>query len=217
MDKNLLTIKEFAKLANKTQQTIYKQLNNRLNQYIQLVDNKKMLEYRALKEVFNIGVEQPIQPELNNSFNPKKDVEIEFLRKQIEQLQKELEKEKITIYTYKADVSNREEARGLIEFAIEKFKKIDVLINNAGISQMKLFTDITDTEWNDMLNINLNSAFYCTQEATKHMLINKEGCIINISSIWGITGASCEVHYSTAKAALNGFTKALAKELVKQH
>ena len=78
---------------------------------------------------------------------------------------------------------------------------------------MKLFTDLTDTEWNDMLNINLNSAFYCTQEATKHMLINKEGCIINISSIWGITGASCEVHYSTAKAALNGFTKALAKEL----
>ena len=130
-----------------------------------------------------------------------------------EQIKKELEKEKITIYTYKADVSNREEARGLIEFAIEKFKKIDVLINNAGISQMKLFTDITDTEWNDMLNINLNSAFYCTQEATKHMLINKEGCIINISSIWGITGASCEVHYSTAKAALNGFTKALAKEL----
>ncbi len=94
MDKNLLTIKEFAKLANKTQQTIYKQLNNRLNQYIQLVDNKKMLEYRALKEVFNIGVEQPIQPELNNSFNPKKDDEIEFLRKQIEQLQKELEKER---------------------------------------------------------------------------------------------------------------------------
>ena len=131
----------------------------------------------------------------------------------LELTSKIVEEEKITIYTYKADVSNREEARGLIEFAIEKLKKIDVLINNAGISQMKLFTDITDTEWNDMLNINLNSAFYCTQEATKHMLINKEGCIINISSIWGITGASCEVHYSTAKAALNGFTKALAKEL----
>ena len=130
-----------------------------------------------------------------------------------EQIKKELENEKITIYTYKADVSDREESRKLIEFAIEKFKKIDVLINNAGISQMKLFTDITDAEWNNMLNVNLNSAFYCTQEATRHMLINKEGCIINITSIWGITGASCEVHYSTAKAALNGFTKALAKEL----
>ena len=106
MDKNLLTIKEFAKLANKTQQTIYKQLNNRLNQYIQLVDNKKMLEYRALKEVFNIGVEQPIQPELNNSFNPKKDDEIEFLRKQIEQLQKELEKER---------EHNREKDKRLLE------------------------------------------------------------------------------------------------------
>ena len=77
----------------------------------------------------------------------------------------------------------------------------------------KLFTDITDDDWNTMLNTNLNSVFYCTQEVLPEMLRKKEGCIINISSIWGITGSSCEVAYSTAKAGINGMTKALAKEL----
>lgn len=70
-NKELLTVKEFAKLCNKSQQAIYKQLNNRLNPFIQLVDNQKMLERRALKEVFGIEVEQPIQPKLNNQFNLK--------------------------------------------------------------------------------------------------------------------------------------------------
>ena len=87
------------------------------------------------------------------------------------------------------------------------------LINNAGISQSKLFTDLTDEDWNNIINSNLNSAFFCSREAAKNMIHNKSGLIINISSIWGITGASCEVAYSTSKAALNGFTKALAKEL----
>ena len=114
---------------------------------------------------------------------------------------------------FKADVSKKEEANALIEFAINKYGKIDVLINNAGISQSKLFTEITDEEWNNVINSNLNSAFFCSREAVKKMLHNKKGLIINISSIWGITGASCEVAYSTSKAALNGFTKALAKEL----
>lgn len=114
---------------------------------------------------------------------------------------------------FKADVSKKEEANALIEFAINKYGKIDVLINNAGISQSKLFTEITDEDWNNVINNNLNSAFFCSREAVKKMLHNKKGLIINISSIWGITGASCEVAYSTSKAALNGFTKALAKEL----
>ena len=114
---------------------------------------------------------------------------------------------------FKADVSKKEEAESLVKFAVNKYGKIDVLINNAGISQTELFTDITDEDWQNMMNNNLNSAFYCTREAVKNMIHNKQGLIINMSSIWGVTGASMEVHYSTAKAGLIGFTKALAKEL----
>ncbi len=118
-----------------------------------------------------------------------------------------------TVDIFKADVSKKEEAESLVKFAVNKYGRIDVLINNAGISQTKLFTDITDEDWQNMLNNNLNSAFYCTREAVKNMIHNKQGLIINMSSIWGVTGASMEVHYSTAKAGLIGFTKALAKEL----
>ena len=118
-----------------------------------------------------------------------------------------------TVDIFKADVSKKEEAESLIKFVLNKYGRIDVLINNAGISQTKLFTDITDEDWQNMMNNNLNSAFYCTREAVKNMIHNKQGLIINMSSIWGVTGASMEVHYSTAKAGLIGFTKALAKEL----
>ena len=128
-------------------------------------------------------------------------------------IQEDLLNNGIKIEIFKADVSKREESKKLIKFTIEKFNTIDILINNAGIAQEKIFTDITEEDWNYILQNNLNSAFYCTQEAVKEMIHNKKGCIINISSIWGITGASCEVAYSTTKAAINGFTKALAKEL----
>ena len=124
-----------------------------------------------------------------------------------------VQKELINVDIFKADVSKKAEAVSLINFAIEKYGKVNVLINNAGISQSKLFTDLTDEDWNNIINSNLNSAFFCSREAAKNMIHNKSGLIINISSIWGITGASCEVAYSTSKAALNGFTKALAKEL----
>ena len=76
-----------------------------------------------------------------------------------------------------------------------------------------MFTDITDEDWNTMIQTNLTANFYTTQEALKYMIKNKNGCIINISSIWGTIGASCEVHYSVAKAGLDGMTKSLAKEL----
>ena len=128
-------------------------------------------------------------------------------------IQNDLQKEGIHIDIFKADVSKREEADELINFVLNKYGRIDVLVNNAGISQSKLFTDITDKDWNSMLDNDLNSAFYCSREAAKNMIHNKEGLIVNISSIWGLTGASMEVHYSTAKAGLIGFTKALAKEL----
>ena len=133
--------------------------------------------------------------------------------KEILELKKELEKEKINIEIFKADVSKREETKKLVEYTINKFGKIDVLINNAGISQFKEFTQITDNDWQNMISTNLNSVFYMTQEACKNMIHNKNGCIINISSIWGLVGSSCEVHYSVSKAGIDAMTKSLAKEL----
>ena len=133
--------------------------------------------------------------------------------KQAKEIQEQLLKMGKEIKIFKADVSNREEVKELIQFTIDTFGKIDVLINNAGISQEGLFTEETNTMWNEIINTNLNSAFYCTQEALLYMINQKQGCIINISSIWGETGGSYEVAYSTTKAAINGLTKALAKEV----
>ena len=134
-------------------------------------------------------------------------------KEQAEKIQQELLEQGKEIEIIKADVSKREETEKLIKFAINKFNKIDVLINNAGISQEGLFTDVTEEEWQKIINTNLNSVFYCNQQALKYMIQEQQGCIINISSIWGETGASCEVAYSTTKAAINGMTKALAKEV----
>lgn len=134
-------------------------------------------------------------------------------KEQAEKIQQELLEQGKEIEIIKADVSKREENEKLIQFAINKFNKIDVLINNAGISQEGLFTDVTEEEWQKIINTNLNSVFYCNQQALKYMIPEQQGCIINISSIWGETGASCEVAYSTTKAAINGMTKALAKEV----
>ena len=132
---------------------------------------------------------------------------------QANKIKNELGNNGIHIDIVKADISKRNEVKNLINFIIEKYEHIDVVINNAGISQIKLFTEITDEDWNKMLQTNLTSAFYVTQEAVPSMIQQKSGCIINISSVWGIVGASCEVHYSVAKAGLDGMTKALAKEL----
>ena len=128
-------------------------------------------------------------------------------------MQEEFTKKGYNVEIFKANVSKREEAKKLVEFAIQKFRKIDVLINNAGISQTKLFTDITDEDWDNMINVNLNSAFYMSQEVVPYMVSQKDGLIINISSIWGEVGASCEVHYSVAKAGVDAMTKSLAKKL----
>lgn len=114
---------------------------------------------------------------------------------------------------FKADVSNSIEADELINFATKSFGKIDVLINNAGISQQKLITDITDSDWDKMISVNLTGCFNCCRAASKFMVSKHFGSIINISSMWGLTGASCESHYSASKAGIIGLTKALAKEL----
>ena len=122
-------------------------------------------------------------------------------------------KNEYDIDIYKADISKREEVSAMVKYCIDQYGKMDILINNAGISQIKLFTEITDEDWKNIIDTNLTSVFMVSQEVSKNMIQNKQGCIINISSIWGEVGASCETHYSAAKAGINGLTKALAKEL----
>lgn len=128
-------------------------------------------------------------------------------------LKKELENANINIDIFKADVSIREEARSLVEYTLKKYGKVDILINNAGISEYKIFTDETEEDWNRVMNTNLYSAFVMCQEVIPNMIHNKSGNIINISSIWGMVGSSLEVLYSVSKAGMDGLTKALAKEL----
>ncbi len=117
------------------------------------------------------------------------------------------------IYPVKADVSNEHQVAHMVELANRKFGDIDVLINNAGIAMQKLFTDTEKNEWDRLFNINVGGVFNCCREVAHSMIRNHRGKIINISSMWGITGASCEVAYSASKAAIIGLTKALAKEL----
>lgn len=113
----------------------------------------------------------------------------------------------------KADMSCSNDVTNAVKSVLDKFGKIDILINNVGISEFSLFTDITDEMWKKMLDTNLSSAFYASREVLPQMIHRKSGCIINISSMWGEVGASCEVHYSAAKAGIIGLTKALAKEV----
>lgn len=113
----------------------------------------------------------------------------------------------------RADVSKRSEAELLFSEVRKEFGPVDVLVNNAGVAQIKLFTDITDEDYDRMFDCNVRSVFNCCQLALLDMIHKKHGRIINVSSMWGITGASCEVHYSASKAAVIGLTKALAREV----
>ena len=114
---------------------------------------------------------------------------------------------------FKADVSDSKQVKEMFSQIEKAFGGVDVLVNNAGIAEQMLFTDITDETWQKMINVNLSGAFYCCREALKFMINKKSGRIINIASMWGETGASMEVHYSASKAGLIGLTKALAKEV----
>ena len=112
-----------------------------------------------------------------------------------------------------ADVSKMSEAKRLFDEAKKAFGTVDILVNNAGIAQQKLFTDITEADYDRMFDCNVRGVFNCCQCALPDMIHNKYGRIINISSMWGVVGASCEVHYSASKAAVIGMTKALAREV----
>ncbi|MBQ8146330.1 MAG: 3-oxoacyl-ACP reductase FabG [Clostridia bacterium] len=111
------------------------------------------------------------------------------------------------------DVSKSDSVNDATRLATERFGGIDVLISNAGIDEFALFTDISDEMWHKMLDTNLSSAFYASRAVLPQMISRKSGVIINVSSMWGQVGASCETHYSVSKAGMIGLTKALAKEV----
>ncbi len=113
----------------------------------------------------------------------------------------------------RADSSNEAEITAAVEYVSKSLGNIEILINNAAVSSFSLFTDITADDWNSMFSVNVTGAFIYSRECLRGMISNKCGRIINISSMWGLVGSSCEVCYSATKAALIGMTKALAKEV----
>jgi len=129
---------------------------------------------------------------------------------------KEIE-EKFGAFSIQCDVRNSADVKAAVKKVIDKFGNVDLLVNNAGVSFSGLLQDMSDFDWQQVIDSNLTSAFYTSREVIPIFLRNSSGSIINISSMWGVTGASCEVAYSASKAGLIGFTKSLAKELAPSH
>lgn len=130
-----------------------------------------------------------------------------------EELCKEIQSSGGSASVYSCNIADGNAVRDMIAAITTDLGTISVLVNNAGIAQQKLFTDLSDDEWHQMMSIHVDGAFYTSRAVLPDMIRQHKGAIVNISSMWGQTGGSCEVHYSTAKAALIGLTKALAKEV----
>jgi len=128
-------------------------------------------------------------------------------------LKRELEKMGASCLLVQADVADAVQVRRMISMVEYTFGGIDVLVNNAGIAQQKLFTQLTEEDWDRMFDVHVKGTFHCTQAVVPLMIGAGKGSIVNVSSMWGQVGGACEVHYSAAKAAVIGMTKALAKEL----
>lgn len=129
-------------------------------------------------------------------------------------LYEELSSKGYSVKIFKANVAVRDEVIEMVSYCLREFKSIDIVVNNAGITNTNIFTEITNNKWNEIIDTNLNGVFNVSQETLRRYMINaKNGSIINISSVDGISGASCEVAYSASKSAVIGMTKALAKEL----
>lgn len=124
-----------------------------------------------------------------------------------------LAEEGCAVLAVQGDMSVRADVVRCMDTIRRAFGEADALVCNAGIAQEKLFQDITDADWSRMFDVNVKSAFYCIQAALPGMLRRKAGSIVTVSSIWGVTGASCESHYAASKAALIGLSKSLAQEL----
>ena len=129
------------------------------------------------------------------------------------ELKKEISKYNISCYAYQIDVSSYKEVIKLAQQLDEQRITISSIINNAGICFFGLLQDMEISQWNNIINTNLSSVFYICKTFIDNMIYEHKGCIINISSVWGNVGASCEVAYSASKGGVNSFTKALAKEL----
>lgn len=128
-------------------------------------------------------------------------------------LAEELRALSVRAIAVKADVSDSAQVRDMFDTVRAQLGPVDVLVNNAGISVTGLLTDMSDSEWSKLMDTNLSSVFYCCREALPDMIRAHKGSIVNIASMWGETGASCEAAYSAAKAGVIGLTKALAKEV----
>ena len=124
-----------------------------------------------------------------------------------------LKEQGVNALALQADIRSKTEVNLMFRRAQAAFGPVHILVNNAGISGFSLFTDITEDMWDEMMDTNIKGMYLCCKEALPDMISEKDGAIVNISSIWGQVGASCEVHYSASKAAVIGLTKALAKEL----
>ncbi len=133
--------------------------------------------------------------------------------KQLAEVRVLLELEGVPVLAVLADVSDYDACRDLFAQIEQRFGAVDVLVNNAGISHIGLFTDMSPNEWKRVLSVNLESVLHCTHLAVPAMVRKKSGVILNISSMWGKIGASCEAVYSASKGGVNAFTKAMAKEL----
>ncbi|WP_341875680.1 elongation factor P 5-aminopentanone reductase [Defluviitalea saccharophila] len=131
----------------------------------------------------------------------------------LEDLQKEIHLLGGKCIYFLGDVSDYDFVSFMFKSIHEKFEQVDILINNAGISHIGLFTETTPEQWKRIIDVNLTSLYNCCHVALPPMIRNHHGTILNISSIWGVSGASCEVAYSASKGGVNSFTKALAKEL----
>lgn len=125
----------------------------------------------------------------------------------------EIEKNGNNAIALRCDVRNKNETDALMKTVFDKYGRIDVLVNNAGVSLQKLFVDVSEKEYDEIFDTNVRGTINCSQSALKYMINQKSGSIVNISSMWGVNGASCEAHYSASKAAIIGLTKALAKEM----
>ena len=124
-----------------------------------------------------------------------------------------MEREGCAVIPVQADVSDPEQVERMVQTVQRQFGHIDVLVCNAGIARQGLLTDFSPADWRQMMSVNLDGTFYCCRSVLPGMIRRQSGCIITTSSIWGITGASCEVPYSAAKAGIIGLTRALAKEV----
>lgn len=139
-----------------------------------------------------------------------------FYRADNESAQYTLERIKNITYdclALKVDVRDNDSVVAAVQEAVALFGPVDVLVNNAGVDKISLFTKTTPEEWNWIMDTNIGGLYNLTQAVLPSMIARHTGSIINVSSMWGVTGASCEVAYSTSKAAIIGFTKALAQEV----